>query len=278
MAASQAAGTGKPGNIQLVIAEMQARKEIRVSGIVQGVGFRPYVFRLANELKLSGTISNTAAGVTIEIQGPAEHVQDFVLRLPDGAPALARITEVAVRELPCNGKQGFEILPSREGEPVRALISPDVATCEDCLRELFDPADRRYLYPFINCTNCGPRFTIVRDIPYDRCRTSMADFKMCAACQAEYDDPHNRRFHAQPNACWDCGPRLELWDSSGQRIETPNPVQEAVRRMRMGEIVAVKGIGGFHLAADASNPQAMERLRQRKRRIEKPFALMTPSV
>lgn len=257
---------------------MQARREIRVSGIVQGVGFRPYVFRLATELDLSGTISNTSAGVTIEIQGPAELVENFVLRLPQEAPALACITDVAVRELPCNGDQAFQILPSREGDPVRTLISPDVAICEDCLRELFDPADRRYLYPFINCTNCGPRFTIVRDIPYDRCRTSMAEFPMCNACRGEYEDPHNRRFHAQPNACWECGPQLELWDSQGHPIETPDPVREAAQRLRMGEVIAVKGLGGFHLAADAANPSAVDQLRQRKRRVEKPFALMVPNL
>ena len=257
---------------------MQARREIRVSGIVQGVGFRPYVFRLATELDLSGTIGNTSAGVTIEIQGPAERVENFVFRLPQEAPVLARITGVAVRELPCNGSHEFQILPSREGEPVRTLISPDVAICDDCLRELFDAADRRYLYPFINCTNCGPRFTIVRDIPYDRCRTSMAEFPMCAACRAEYEDPRNRRFHAQPNACWDCGPQLELWDSRGRRIEAPDPVREAAERLRMGEVIAVKGLGGFHLAADAANATAVERLRQRKHRVEKPFAVMVPNL
>jgi hydrogenase maturation protein HypF len=257
---------------------MQVRREIRVSGIVQGVGFRPYVFELATKLDLSGTIRNTSAGVTIEIQGTTELVEDFVLRLTQEAPTLACITEVAVRELPCNGDHEFQILPSREGEPVRTLISPDVAICDDCLRELFDPADRRYLYPFINCTNCGPRFTIVREIPYDRCRTSMAEFPMCTACSAEYEDPHNRRFHAQPNACWECGPQLEIRDSQGRPVEALDPVREAVLRLRMGEVVAVKGLGGFHLAADAANPFAVERLRLRKRRVEKPFALMVPNL
>ena len=257
---------------------MQARREIRVSGIVQGVGFRPFVFRLATELELSGTITNTPAGVTIEIQGPAEVVESFVFRLPQEAPALARITGLAVRELPCHGGDKFQILPSRQGEPVRTLISPDVATCEDCLRELFDPADRRYLYPFINCTNCGPRFTIVRDIPYDRCRTSMAGFPMCSRCRAEYEDPCNRRFHAQPNACWDCGPQLELWDSRGRRILTPDPAREAAQLLQRGEVIALKGLGGFHLAVDATNPSAVEQLRRRKRRIEKPFALMVPNL
>ena len=257
---------------------MQVRREIRVSGIVQGVGFRPFVFRLATELDLSGTISNTSAGVTIEIQGPTEPVESFLLRLPQEAPTLSRITDVAVRELPCNGDREFQILASRVGETVRTLISPDVAICDDCLRELFDPADRRFLYPFINCTNCGPRFTIVRDIPYDRSRTSMADFPMCAACRAEYEDVHNRRFHAQPIACWECGPQLEWWDSHGHAIETSDPVREAAQRLQMGEVVAIKGLGGFHLAADAANPSAVERLRQRKRRVEKPFALMVPDI
>jgi hydrogenase maturation protein HypF len=257
---------------------MQVRREIRVSGIVQGVGFRPYVFRLATELDLSGTIGNSSAGVAIEIQGPSEPVENFLLRLPREAPTLARITGVVVRELPCNADREFQILASHAGEPVRTLISPDVAICDDCLRELFDPADRRYLYPFINCTNCGPRFTIVRDIPYDRCRTSMEEFPMCAACRAEYEDVHNRRFHAQPIACWECGPQLEWWDSDGHAIETSDPVREAAQRLRMGEVVAIKGLGGFHLAADAANPLAVERLRQRKRRVEKPFALMVPDI
>jgi hydrogenase maturation protein HypF len=257
---------------------MQVRREIRVSGIVQGVGFRPYVFRLATELDLSGTIRNTSAGVTIEIQGPTGLVEDFVLRLPQEAPTPARIIGVAVRELPCNGDHEFQILASHAGEPVRTLISPDIAICGDCLRELFDPADRRYLYPFINCTNCGPRFTIVRDIPYDRSSTSMAAFPMCAACRAEYEDVHNRRFHAQPNACWKCGPQLEWWDSQGCSIQTSDPVREAAQRLGMGEVVAIKGLGGFHLAADATNRSAVERLRERKRRIEKPFALMMPDL
>jgi hydrogenase maturation protein HypF len=253
---------------------MQVRREIRVSGIVQGVGFRPYVFRLATELDLSGTIGNTSAGVAIEIQGPPEPVETFLLRLPREAPTLARITGVAVRELPCNTDHEFQILPSHTGETVRTLISPDVAVCDDCLREMFDPADRRYLYPFINCTNCGPRFTIVRDIPYDRCRTSMAEFPMCDACRTEYEDVHNRRFHAEPIACWECGPHLEWLNSDGHVIETSDPVREAAKRLRTGEVVAIKGLGGFHLAVDATNPLAVERLRQRKRRAEKPFAVM----
>ncbi len=262
---------------------MDVRRQIEVSGIVQGVGFRPYVYRLATGRHLRGTIRNTSAGVTIEIQGPAETVQDFVEHLPAEAPPLARITNVAVHDVPCvavqvGGEQEFCIVHSREGEEVRTLISPDVAICPDCLREMFDPKDRRFRYPFINCTNCGPRFTIIRDIPYDRPSTSMAMFPMCPACLAEYENPLDRRFHAQPNACWKCGPRVELWDKSGRRIECRDPIAEAVAGIDTGLVVAVKGLGGFHLAVDATNPAAVALLRQRKRRVEKPFAVMVPDL
>jgi len=262
---------------------MDVRRHIEVSGIVQGVGFRPYVYRLATGRRLRGTIRNTPAGVTIEVQGPAETVQDFVEHLPAEAPPLARITSFAVHEVPClavqiGGDQDFRIVHSHEGEEVRTLISPDVAICPDCLRELFDPSDRRYRYPFINCTNCGPRFTIVRDIPYDRPSTSMAKFPMCPACLAEYENPRDRRFHAQPNACWECGPRVELRDRRGRRIECRDPLVEAALGLHAGLVVAVKGLGGFHLAVDATNAAAVALLRQRKRRVEKPFAVMVPDL
>ena len=262
---------------------MEVRRQIEVSGIVQGVGFRPYVYRLATGRRLRGTIRNTSAGVTIEIQGPAETVQDFVERLAAEAPPLARITSLAIHELPCddvpcNGDLDFRIVHSHEGEEVRTLISPDVAICQDCLREMFDPNDRRYRYPFINCTNCGPRFTIIRDIPYDRPSTSMAMFPMCPACLAEYENPLDRRFHAQPNACWECGPRGERWDKSGRRIECRDPIVEAVSGLHAGLVVAVKGLGGFHLAVDATNSAAVALLRARKRRVEKPFAVMVPDL
>jgi hydrogenase maturation protein HypF len=257
---------------------MEVRRQIEVSGIVQGVGFRPYIYRLATNRHLTGTIRNTPAGVTIEIQGPSETVQDFVEHLPAEAPPLARITSFAVHDVPCNGDPDFRIVHSREGEEVRTLISPDVAICADCLREMFDPADRRHRYPFINCTNCGPRFTIVRDIPYDRPSTSMAPFPMCPACLAEYENPLDRRFHAQPNACWKCGPQVELWDKSGRRIDCRDPIVEAVAGLHAGLVVAVKGLGGFHLAVDATNPAAVALLRQRKRRVEKPFAVMVPDL
>jgi hydrogenase maturation protein HypF len=219
---------------------MEVRRQIDVSGVVQGVGFRPYVYRLAAERRLTGSIRNTPAGVTIEVQGLCEAVEEFVARLPQEAPPLARITDLPVLDLPCNGDSEFRILGSHRGETVRTLIAPDVAICEDCLRELFDSRDRRHRYPFINCTNCGPRFTIVRDIPYDRSRTSMAAFRMCPACQREYDDPLDRRFHAQPNACWDCGPRLELRDRNGRVIANRDPVVASVAALNAGLIVAVK--------------------------------------
>jgi hydrogenase maturation protein HypF len=257
---------------------MTVRRQIEVSGIVQGVGFRPYIYRLATESRLSGTIRNTSSGVTIEVQGPTSAVDDFVSRLPREAPPLARITGIVTTDVACNGDREFRILASHGEETVRTLISPDVATCEDCLHEMFDPRDRRYRYPFINCTNCGPRFTIIHDIPYDRPRTSMAAFKMCAACQAEYDDPVNRRFHAQPNACWDCGPRLELWDNTGRKLETDDPIADVIAALNAGQIVAVKGLGGFHLAADATSSAAVVLLRERKRRVGKPFAVMVPNM
>ena len=257
---------------------MRVRKQIAVSGIVQGVGFRPYVYRLASERHLRGSVCNTAAGVIIEVQGPDEAVNDFVTVLPLEPPPLARITGITVGELPCNGDQSFRIVASRRQQDVQALISPDVAVCPDCLRELFDPCDRRYKYPFINCTNCGPRFTIVRGIPYDRPLTSMVAFTMCSACQKEYEDPLNRRFHAQPNACWECGPGVELWNEAGNKVAADDPIQRGSDLLQQGKVVAVKGLGGFHLAVDATNAEAVERLRERKGRVDKPFAVMVPSL
>ena len=257
---------------------MLVRKAIEVSGIVQGVGFRPYIYRLASERQLAGCIYNTAAGVSIEVQGAPAVVEDFLARVPAGAPPLARITSIKVREVPCNGDREFRIVTTHRGEPVQTLISPDVAVCADCLREMFDPADRRYRYPFINCTNCGPRFTIVRNIPYDRPFTSMSVFPMCPPCQAEYEDPSNRRFHAQPNACRACGPHVELWDGEGKRMDVADPIAEAISLLQVGQVVAIKGLGGFHLACDARNPEAVRILRDRKRRVEKPFAVMVPDL
>jgi hydrogenase maturation protein HypF len=253
----------------------QSRARVRVTGTVQGVGFRPYVYRLAGELGLDGWVLNDELGVLVEVQGRGPAVERFIERLPVEAPPLAAVEAVAAEELPLgSGDRGFRILASASAGDSEALVSPDMATCEDCLRELFDPADRRYRYPFINCTNCGPRFTIVRDVPYDRPLTTMARFEMCERCRAEYDDPTDRRFHAQPNACPDCGPALCLLDAEGKPLGIDDPLGAAVEALAGGLIVAVKGLGGWHLACDAARARAVTELRTRKHREEKPFALM----
>jgi hydrogenase maturation protein HypF len=257
---------------------MAIRRRIDVSGIVQGVGFRPYVYRLAKARALGGYVRNTSAGVTIELEGPKESVEKFVTELSKYVPALAHIRDVQESALPCIGEHEFSILESDRAERVRAFISPDVAICDDCLGELFDPCNRRYGYPFINCTNCGPRFTIVQNVPYDRPYTTMAKFRMCPACQSEYNHPGDRRFHAQPIACWECGPQPELLDSNGKLIACQDPIAEAGGRLRDGQIVAIKGLGGFHLAVDATNAAAVGLLRSRKHRFEKPFAVMVPDL
>jgi len=255
------------------------RKAIDVTGIVQGVGFRPFVYRLAHDCNLTGFIANTPSGVTIEVQGEEALVESFLQRLQAEAPPLAKITSLAPYDVEQQADDtSFRILSSRFDSPPKALISPDVAVCADCLREMMNPRDRRFRYPLINCTNCGPRFTIIRDIPYDRARTSMASFQMCAVCQAEYDDPANRRFHAQPNSCWDCGPQVQLWDDDGSRMDVAEPVREAARLLEGGSIVAIKGLGGFHLACNARDEAAVALLRERKRRVEKPFAVMIRRV
>ncbi len=253
---------------------MLRRRAVGVCGVVQGVGFRPFVYRLATEENLVGFIGNDTDGVTIEIEGPSASLDSFLIRLRSEAPPLARIDSVAVRELEPIGETGFRIVASEVLGRVSTGIPADAATCPDCLCELLSSADRRYRYPFLNCTNCGPRYTITRRIPYDRPQTSMARFKMCAACQAEYDDPANRRFHAQPNACWDCGPQLSLVSADGLPIPTTDPVAETIARLAAGQILAIKGIGGFHLAVDATNDAAVMRLRQRKHRYGKPLAIM----
>ncbi len=242
--------------------------------MVQGVGFRPFVYRLAAEEQLAGFIGNDTGGVTIEIEGPTAALDSFLTRLRSEAPPLSRIDSVAVRELAPTGEPGFRIVASEVIGPVSTGIPADAATCPDCLRELHSPTDRRYRYPFLNCTNCGPRYTITRRIPYDRPQTSMARFTMCPACQAEYDDPANRRFHAQPNACWDCGPQLSLVSADGTQIPATDPVNETIARLAAGEILAIKGIGGFHLSVDATSEPAVMRLRQRKHRYGKPLAVM----
>ena len=249
------------------------RHEVRVQGVVQGVGFRPFVYRLAQEESLAGSIGNDTDGVIIEVEGAADRITAFLRRLQEEAPALARIDSVTSSSIPPKIEKGFRIVASEVRGQVATGIPADAATCADCLRELLDPKDRRYRYPFLNCTNCGPRFTITRRIPYDRPQTSMAKFKMCPACQREYDDPANRRFHAQPNACWDCGPRLWIVHAEGSAVDAADAVAETIHRLLAGEIIAIKGIGGFHLACDATNEAAVMRLRERKHRYGKPLAI-----
>ena len=250
------------------------RRRVGVRGVVQGVGFRPFAYRLALEEGLAGSIENDTDGVTIEIEGPRGHVDAFLKRLRAEAPPLARIDSIHVAETAATGETGFRITASAVRGRVSTEIPADAATCPDCLRELLDPDDRRYRYAFLNCTNCGPRFTITRRIPYDRPQTSMARFTMCAACRAEYDDPANRRFHAQPNACPECGPQVWLTDANGEPIETEDPVAAAIDLLVAGQIVAIKGIGGFHLCVDATSEAAVMRLRERKQRYGKPLAVM----
>lgn len=255
---------------------------IHISGVVQGVGFRPFVFSLATRLGLAGWVRNTSAGVDIEVDGPPEDLQAFTAALSSEAPPLARIDQFEAFSIPAQGFAGFTIVHSEAIDGAFQPISPDMCTCPDCLRELFDPEDRRYRYPFINCTNCGPRFTIIQDIPYDRPNTTMADFKLCRECAAEYQDPHDRRFHAQPVACPKCGPQiwLEIPTPGGKTPDYCGDVAllQAQRLLNAGKIVAVKGLGGFHLACDAGDPAAVEELRRRKLRAGKAFAVMFASL
>jgi hydrogenase maturation protein HypF len=257
-----------------------ARRQVRVTGIVQGVGFRPFVYGLATRLGLCGYVLNSSSGVEIEVEGPDAALDDFLHALETDAPPLARVADVSTTELEPLFQDGFAIRESARCEEEFALVSPDVATCSDCLSDLSDPTNRRYAYPFNNCTNCGPRYTIVQDIPYDRPATTMAAFRMCAACQREYHDPLNRRFHAQPNACPECGPSLWLVSSGETQSSADSlPMLRTLRALlRDGNIVALRGLGGFHLTCDALNRAAVERLRARKRRSDKPFAIMAREV
>ena len=293
-----------------VMSSTISRRRIIVQGIVQGVGFRPFVYGQALRWHLAGFVLNDSQGVTIEVEGSVASLDGFQQALREQAPPLARIDSIATELLPLCHENGFSITLSQKRSERQALISPDSATCDDCLRELFDTADRRYRYPFINCTNCGPRFTIVQDVPYDREKTTMQVFPMCPACRSEYDDPLNRRFHAQPNACPTCGPRVSLLNLEGRSSDglchsqtvmsshaersegfrrplqyassTPllisDPLTVAAQQLAQGAILAIKGLGGYHLACDALNAEAVQRLRARKHREAKPFALMVPDV
>ncbi|HVF76826.1 MAG TPA: carbamoyltransferase HypF [Solirubrobacteraceae bacterium] len=255
------------------------RVRARVDGTVQGVGFRPFVYRLAGELGITGWVLNDERGVLVEAEGSPDAVHVFLARLSADAPPLAEVRGVEAEDVPVEGAAGFEIVASERGGTATAPVAPDSATCEDCLAELADPADRRHRYPFLNCTNCGPRFTIVRGIPYDRPLTTMADFEMCDACQAEYEDPADRRFHAQPNACPVCGPRVTLLERGGEPVAgVEDAVRAAADDLLAGRILAVKGLGGYHLACRADSEEAVAQLRGRKRREDRPFALLGRDV
>jgi hydrogenase maturation protein HypF len=256
-----------------------SRQQIDVSGTVQGVGFRPFVYRIATNLDLVGSVCNTSAGVSIDIQGPAERVEAFCSALTNDAPPLARIQSTNFSDLPVQEIKEFTIRHSEPSNSSSAQISPDIAPCDECLAEMFSKSDRRFSYPFINCTNCGPRFTIIESVPYDRPATTMKSFEMCDKCASEYDAPLDRRFHAQPNACEICGPGLSFVNSDKSKtIKSGKPIELALKELRDGGIVAIKGAGGFHLACDATNASALAKLRERKMRDKKPFAVMVGNI
>ncbi len=253
-------------------------RHIEIRGTVQGVGFRPWVYRLATEEGLAGHVRNDATGVTIEAFGSLEALDAFTRRLETSLPPAARIRELRARVIPAESIASFSIVQSEERLARRVSIPPDLPTCADCVSEIFDRANRRFRYPFTNCTNCGPRFTIARDVPYDRAATTMAAFRMCPDCRREYEDVRNRRFHAQPNACPVCGPRLTLLMPDGRAVASGDPIGAVAAALKSAQVVAIKGLGGFHLACDATSSEAVQRLRARKRRDEKPFAVMVADL
>ncbi|MGA7932298.1 MAG: acylphosphatase, partial [Kovacikia sp.] len=254
------------------------RLQIAVQGAVQGVGFRPFIYRLATELGLVGWVNNSAQGVVIEVEGTRSQLDRFQIRLDQEKPPRSQIHSLATSWLDPIGYSAFEIRVSVGGEKT-AIMLPDLATCSDCLQELFEPTHNRYRYPFTNCTNCGPRFSLIEALPYDRPNTTMKSFNLCPHCQTEYENPGDRRFHAQPNACPNCGPHLEVWNPTGATLGFhDNALKIAADAIRQGKIVAVKGLGGFHLIVDARNETAVQRLRQAKHRAAKPFALMYPTL
>ncbi|MEE4312513.1 MAG: carbamoyltransferase HypF [candidate division KSB1 bacterium] len=254
------------------------RSKATVKGIVQGIGFRPFIYNLAAECGLNGYVLNNGQGVVLEVEGNRPAIDRFFSAIENHPPPLAHITSIERESLPPVHDSEFIIKKSSANEIKKTLISPDICVCADCLQEMFDTNDRRYRYPFINCTNCGPRYTIISDIPYDRPNTSMHAFPMCDACAEEYRDPENRRFHAQPNACPVCGPHVTLCDANGKAMEKDDPIAASIELIRSGRIVAIKGLGGFHLAVNATDAAAVTRLRKRKMREEKPLALMSKSV
>ncbi|MCL6415157.1 carbamoyltransferase HypF [Aestuariirhabdus sp. Z084] len=256
---------------------IRQRLHLSVFGLVQGVGFRPFVYGLAQRLELDGWVANDGAGVQIEIEGEPPRLAAFQQQLHAELPPLAEIDQCQSAQVPLDRGRGFRIITSM-ATVANTSVAADAAVCRDCLQELFDADNRRYRYPFINCTNCGPRYTIIRRLPYDRPYTSMAPFTQCPACQSEYDEPNDRRFHAQPNACSDCGPQLRLVSAKGKTLDSDDPLQEVVAAIAQGKTVAVKGLGGFHLVCDADNPKAVNLLRQRKQRDQKPLAVMVANL
>lgn len=257
----------------------RVRVKLAVRGAVQGVGFRPFVHRLATEMAVTGWVNNSPQGVVLEAESPRPALEQFLRRIETEKPPHSSIHSMETSWLEAIGFDQFEIRPSETGGDKTALVLPDIATCADCLREILDPKNRRFRYPFTNCTNCGPRFSLIEALPYDRASTSMKQFAMCPVCQAEYDAPADRRFHAQPNACLVCGPRLEFWNPAGEVVfGGDEALRAAAHAIRRGKIIAVKGIGGFHLLVDARNNNAVQRLRERKDREQKPFALMLPTL
>jgi hydrogenase maturation protein HypF len=258
---------------------LKQRAKITIKGAVQGVGFRPFVYRLAAELGIKGWIINSSQGVFIDAEAEEENLSSFVKKLKADKPKNAFIQSFEHAYFDCNGYTRFEIRKSDDEGSKTALVLPDISTCDDCLKEIFDPSDRRYLYPFTNCTNCGPRFSIIRDLPYDRANTTMAEFEMCEDCKAEYTNPLDRRFHAEPIACNVCGPKVTLWDENGEQLyEKHKAIEKSAEFIKSGKIVALKGIGGFQLLADARDERVISELRKRKRRSEKPFAVMFPDI
>lgn len=259
--------------------QMNQRLKVVARGAVQGVGFRPFIYRLATEMNLTGYVLNSTSGVMIEAEGEKYLLDKFLFRIEKEKPSASIIISLEFSFLDPVGFENFSIRESDAKEKVSTLILPDIAICDDCKREMLDPNDRRYLYPFINCTNCGPRFSIIESLPYDRPNTSMKIFEMCGDCRKEYNDPTNRRFHAQPIACPECGPHIELWNEHGELLLKKNEaLQKTIDLIRDGKIIAIKGLGGFQLVVDASNDAAVRRLRERKKREEKPFALMFPTL
>ncbi|MCJ7508373.1 MAG: carbamoyltransferase HypF, partial [candidate division Zixibacteria bacterium] len=251
---------------------------LEIKGIVQGVGFRPFVYNLAQKHHIRGYVLNDTHGVEVKAEGKKKDIDKFILQIRTSPPPQSQIEELKLERISFKGYKSFVIRKSRKKDIKTVLVSPDLATCDDCTKELFDPHDRRFGYPFLNCTNCGPRLTIIQDIPYDRNKTTMSVFKMCPDCNREYDNPENRRFHAQPNACPVCGPRLLLMDKKKNVIHTTNPISSTIELLKKGYIVAMKGIGGYHLACDATNKNAVSVLRKRKYREDKPFAMMAGDI